>query len=404
MKTEKNDITAPSGQSGANLALRRKGVCATMGRMKAPASFLFSVLAASAALAQDASAPRFVEITGNRVNLRAAPKPDGEVLAQASIGDILPLHGEIADPWVAVGVPDKCDLWIRSDLVRGGEVRVDGARLRSGAGTQFTIVGSLPLGTPLEIRGTAGEWSRVAPPSLPGVSLYVTNAYVNAAEPKADKATAAESAESGGAASPVPPPPAQVAPTPSVDLSEPTEIDVSTSAGGSPQPPSQTTGDGRTAVSSPAPVPEAPPLRDEVTAAAPEAPPPPPKPVAPPPSTADRGHVTLPPPPPDRSVPVGPAKIQSSRLDASRIQASDGEYAGLLASAPAFGSHPTKFRLIRMDRHNTPETVCWVYGNTEQLNSLRGSAMTISGAVYWFKGCDIPVVFAQEILTSGKRR
>lgn len=357
-----------------------------MGRMKAKALLFVSILAASSALAQEPDKPQFVEITGDRVNLRAAPKPDGEVLAQASLGDLLPLHGDTGEPWVAVGVPEECDLWIRSDLVRGGEVRVDGARLRAGAGMQYSIVGALPVGTPLEVRGSVGDWSRVAPPALPFVSLYVTNAYVRAAT------SARAGGEQGGEemASPAPDaapaPEAVVAHPPVVDLSEPEET--------SEKP----------AAAEAQPVPEAPPLRDEVVPAAPEAPPPPPKPVAPPPPATDKGHVSLPPPQLDRSVPVGPAKIPSSRLDPARLQASDGEYAGLLASAPAFGSHPTKFRLVRYDRHNAAETVCWVYGNTEQLNSLRGSAMTVSGAVYWFKGSDIPVVFAQEILTSGKKR
>ena len=73
-----------------------------------------------------------------------------------------------------------------------------------------------------------------------------------------------------------------------------------------------------------------------------------------------------------------------------------------LARSPRFGSHPTKFRLVRFDEKNDPETVAYVHGNSAQLDSMKGSVLTVSGAVYWFKETALPTVFAQEILRSAR--
>ena len=366
-----------------------------MGRMKRP-SLLVAALFAAAILPSPATEspdapvapaqptenpsadkPVVVEITGDRVNLRAAPRLEAEVVGQASLGETFVLRGDPGEAWVAVAIPQRCDTWIRTDLARGGKVGVEGARLRAGAGIQYSIVGTLPLGTELDVRGSLGDWTKVAPPDLPTVAVYVTNAYVKVLE------EAPVAAPPPPAAAPIPPPP--LAPAPVVAPI--------------PPPPAPAP-DGQRAVRPDKPIPDAAPLRDEVPAAAPEAPPPP-RPVPPPPPASDKGRSDTLLSPRGESVPVGPAKIPSSRLRSDKMQASDGVFAGVLARAPAFGVSPTRFRLVRFDRHNAVETVCWVYGNSKQLEGLRDAPLTVSGAVYWFKGADLPVVFAQEILTGG---
>ncbi len=334
--------------------------------------------------------PVVVEITGDRVNLRAAPRLEAEVVGQAALGEKFVLRGDPEEAWVAVAIPHRCDTWIRSDLARGGKVGVEGARLRAGAGRQYSIVGTLPLGTELEVRGTMGDWSKVAPPDLPTVAVYVTNAYVKVISDATAKAATSETKapEAAGPASPETNEPGPALPAAAESTAATTATAAPAATAGTPAPPEDK------------PVPEAAPLRDEVPAVAPEAPPPP-RPAPPPPVASDKGRTTTVSAPRGDSVPVGPAKIQSSRLRADKMQASDGVYAGVLSRAPAFGVSPTRFRLVRFDRHNAVETVCWVYGNSKQLEGLRGSALTVSGAVYWFKGADLPVVFAQEILTGG---
>lgn len=306
-----------------------------------------------------------VAIVGNRVNLRAAAVGDSEVVGQVSDGETLPLHGAISDAWVGVGVPSRIDLWIYSPLLAGDRVNVNKAHVRAGAGLNYHSVGLLQKGDAVQIRGKAGDWTKIAPPAV--ATVYVTNAFVKAVVPKP-------------APTPAPKPVAKPAPAP-----EPAVAKVAAP------------------VAPPAPVAEpiaATPIKDRETVRAPEK------------AIASRGTVivneasekhrhavfeTK-----ESTVPVGPANIPANRLRTDRMQASDGAYFGTLAQTPVFGSHPTKYRLVSFDERSRPQTVCYVYGNARQLASLRGESMTVSGAVYWFLGCDLPVVFAQDILRGAK--
>lgn len=317
--------------------------------------------AALAAAAAGAAEPGRVSVTGDRVNLRAAAQGESEVVTQLKFGEELELHGSPADPWVAVAIPERCDVWIYTPLLQDDAVNVRTAHLRAGAGLNYTVVGDLQRGDRVKIRGKSGDWTRIAPPQIPAVSAYVTNAYVKVVLPKPAPAPAA----------PPQPAPAAVAP-----LVVPT----------APAPTA-------------APAAPAAPLRDDadVAARAPDAAVP--SAAAPGGIGSDKGR---PAPLPVADAKVGPAGIPASRLRTDVAQARPGDYAGTLARAPRFGSHPAKFRLVRFDAKGDPQTVAYVYGNTAQLDGLSGSFLTVSGAVYWFKGTALPTVFAEGILKAAK--
>ena len=149
-----------------------------------------------------------------------------------------------------------------------------------------------------------------------------------------------------------------------------------------------------------APAAPARPIRDAVPAARPAAPVPAQRDVLPAGAPEKGGRRTL--LPPDPSAKVGPAAIPASRLRADVPQAAAGAYAGTLARSPRFGEHPTRFRLVRFDAKNDAETVAYVYGNSAQLDAMVGTALTVNGAVYWFRETALPTVFAQEILRAAK--
>lgn len=305
-----------------------------------------------------------VAIVGNRVNLRAAAVGDSEVVGQVSEGETLPLHGALSDAWVGVGVPARLNLWIYSPLLSGDRVNVDKAHVRAGAGLNYHAVGMLRKGDRVEIRGKAGDWTKIAPPAV--ATVYVTNAFVKAVAPK-----------------PVP------APKPVAKPAEPAPVPAAATVAAPPAKPVPT--------AEPA---AAKPLRDRENPRAPES------------AIASRGttvvneagekhrHAIF--EEKGSAAPVGPAAIPANRLRSDKRQASDGAYFGTLAQTPVFGSHPTKYRLVAFDGNNKAQTVCYVYGNAQQLASLRGESMTVSGAVYWFLGCDLPVVYAQDILRGAK--
>ena len=72
--------------------------------------------------------------------------------------------------------------YIRSDYVSGGAdsktgyIKGNDVRLRSGAGTSYSILGTYNNGTPLTITGTSGDWTAV---TINGVKGYVNSAYVS---------------------------------------------------------------------------------------------------------------------------------------------------------------------------------------------------------------------------------
>lgn len=363
-----------------------------------------------------------VMVTGNRVNLRAAPHGHSEVVGQVSYDDRLTLHGAPTDVWVKVGIPPTCDVWIFSELLRNDLVIADKAQVRAGAGLNYHAVGQLVRGDRVEIRGTFKEWTKIAPPA--NCSVFITNLYVRVLTPE-------EAAQPGSATPAAPAIEAPAAPAASA---------VETSAAPAPAAPAAPAPEAAPVAETPAPAPvpeqpivyaydsvvpapkaETPPAASE-TAAVPQLEPtnavtsvatiPADTPETETASKMESSATATPAYPASLSSPtrrtllgnrasderIGPAKIPAARLRSQSEQAQPGVYSGTLASSPLFGSHPTKFRLVTKNRDNRETTVAYVYGNSGQLTSFLGETLTVSGAIYWFRDTELPTVFAQDIL------
>ena len=349
-----------------------------------------------------------VMVTADRVNLRAAPNGNSEVIGQVMYEERLTLKGDLSEPWVKVGIPERFHVWMYSKLIRNGKVAVNAALTRAGAGLNYSVVGEIERGTLLEERGTFGDWTKLAP--LPQCFAYITNGYVAAVSPGAPSA-APEARPAGPVVAPLPEKPAEVLPPPpaaeeakeksgrpddegEADLTLETEKE---EPAGVPEPvgipaenPAVETGPvapAPEAVDEPKPQPQPRPPRRTLfgDSRKPEAP------------EAVRGIVQQQQTEQDRT-PVGPGKIPAYRLRSKTEQALPGVYAGELSSTPLVGLHPTRFCLVSYDAGHRSKIVAYVYGNSRQLQSMKGETMTVSGAVYWFKETDLPTVFAQDIL------
>lgn len=377
-----------------------------------------------------------VMVTGNRVNLRAAPHGHSEVVGQVSYDDRLTLHGAPTDVWVKVGIPPTCDVWIFSELLRNDLVIADKAQVRAGAGLNYHAVGQLVRGDRVEIRGTFKEWTKIAPPA--NCSVFITNLYVRVLTPE-------EAAQPGSATPAAPAVEAPAAPAPAVPAAEApaAPAPVAPAAPAVPAAPAPEAAP-VAETPAPAPVPERPIVYaydSVVPAPKAETPPAAPAPPAasetaavpqPEPTNAVTSVATIPAATPETETAskmessatatpaypaslssptrrtllgnrasderIGPAKIPAARLRSQSEQAQPGVYSGTLASSPLFGSHPTKFRLVTKNRDNRETTVAYVYGNSGQLTSFLGETLTISGAIYWFRDTELPTVFAQDIL------
>lgn len=339
-------------------------------------------------------------VTADRVNLRAAPNGNAEVIGQVMYEERLELKGDLSEPWVKVGIPARFHVWMYSKLIRNGKVVVNSALTRAGAGLNYNVVGEIERGTLLEERGTFGDWTKLAP--LPQCFAYVTNCYVAAVSPDTPPAQQPAPVVAPTPAVPVaekpvplpPPPPAVEAEkekTERPDEDAEAELMLETEKEElvvAPEPVSIP------AVETPVPVAPVPEAVDE------------PKPRPPrrtllgdspktEPNRTSRGIVQQ--PDSDRT-PIGPGKIPAYRLRTKTEQALPGVYAGELASTPLIGMHPTRFCLVSYDAGHRSKIVAYVYGNSRQLQSMKGDTMAISGAVYWFKETELPTIFAQDIL------
>ena len=125
------------------------------------------------------SAPLELKVVGDRVNLRARPVFDAEVVGQVSSGDSLVAPEGIPEgaEWVKVRPPKTVDLWVFSALVNDGVVTADDTYVRCGPGQQYKPVGKVGKGYKIEPRGAStGDWLRIAP--VPTAELYISSAYV----------------------------------------------------------------------------------------------------------------------------------------------------------------------------------------------------------------------------------
>ena len=143
-----------------------------------------------------------VRVTADNVNLRAKPMLTAEVVAQARYNDQL-VAREIGAEWVEVLAPAAVDLWVSKEFVQQPQNTIGTQRVnvRAGPSINYNVVATLSLGDPVEPRGEEiQEWMKIAPP--PSAYLWISREFLeipagNAADAKkAEKS--AENAEKSG--------------------------------------------------------------------------------------------------------------------------------------------------------------------------------------------------------------
>lgn len=247
---------------------------------------------------------------GDRVNLRARPSLDAEVLGQVNDGDILTVRS-IQGDWVEVDVPPHVDLYVHRDFVRDGVIQAAKLNVRGGPGINYQVAGSVERGTPVESRGAVGEWIKIAPPA--GCSVWVSRNFVE-----------------------------RMAPAP-----------------GTPPP--------ETAV-----VPPAPPSAGEPPPLAPR--------VGTPPAA---GAAAQEPPPGYRLAPVeGQGRLVQRE--------------GRVKPVGFMFSRPTRYQLVQ-EQGGHADTVCFLYGNEQQLRSMENKVIQIRGREYWVQGVRHALVAIDQI-------
>lgn len=134
--------------------------------------------AAAGAFAGAALAQTPVRVTADNVNLRAKPQLAAEVVAQAAYDDRLVAY-EIGAEWVEVAAPPTVDLWVMKQYVQTPQNTIGANRvnLRAGPSINYNVVATLALGDQVEPRGEEmQDWLKVAPP--PSAHVWISREYV----------------------------------------------------------------------------------------------------------------------------------------------------------------------------------------------------------------------------------
>ena len=105
-----------------------------------------------------------VEVTGDRVSVRAAPELNAVLLTRATMDEQLVLCDNTNREWVGVLPPERVDCWVHSEFLEAGRVIPPRLNIRSGPSLNHTVVGVVRSGKELAIRGEIGGWVKIAPP------------------------------------------------------------------------------------------------------------------------------------------------------------------------------------------------------------------------------------------------
>ncbi|MFH1968751.1 MAG: SH3 domain-containing protein [Verrucomicrobiota bacterium] len=276
-----------------------------------------------------------VKVLKNNCNLRAKALVTSEVVGQVSVNDILAAKTMDQD-WVEIVPPASVDLWVLGDYVKDGAINCSQkVNVRAGAGINFNIVGQLPQGEKVVVRGTHAEWIKIAP--LPACSLWISRSLVSVV-----LLTEVEPARLDQAkAEPVKPAASQV---PAVAI----------------VPPSKPVPEAKPPILSPQPVPLLMP-------------------------TPAQDAVFFPPPGLDLVSATGQGRWR--------------EVEGILRAKDFIFRAPSDFRLVTSDGGDRNSvTICFVKGNQAQLKALMYRHLIISGREYWVKRQKYPVLVPERIV------
>ena len=149
-------------------------------------------------------------INGTSVRMRAGASTTSQILGTYNTGTAMTITGESGN-WYAVTY-NGVNGYVCKDYMTttqpaasttpaasgsAGAVKGNYVRLRSGAGTDYSILGTYNNGTPLTITGTSGSWYAV---TINGKSGYMSGTYVAVGATTAAAAPAAPAANNATAA------------------------------------------------------------------------------------------------------------------------------------------------------------------------------------------------------------
>jgi uncharacterized protein YraI len=114
-------------------------------------------------------------ITGNNVNVRGKAGYKGEVFTKLNNGDTVtvieqvilqkPKAGEPSQ-WAKIAIPTNAHVWVHSTYIDANKtVKPKKLNVRTGAGENYSIVGTIEQGTAVKEVSTKDSWIQIEPPA-----------------------------------------------------------------------------------------------------------------------------------------------------------------------------------------------------------------------------------------------
>jgi SH3-like domain-containing protein len=280
-------------------------------------------------------------VKADRVNLRARPGLNYEVVLQVNFGDVLTVAELEGEEWIGVAPPRNAHAWVHRDFVKDGKVAPARLNARSGPGINYSVMGRLGRGADIVPVEEFGDWIKIVAPE--NARLWVHRDYLESAAPPVAPATPATGPDAGWVTLPAGTPATAAAPqVVSITPAASGGLHISNQGGGA------------------MPYPEPDERGDDVDAA-------------------------LPYPPPE-GLELVPLSGQGQGVT----------YEGDLTRVKYLIGRPSRYELV-VERNGRPTTVCYVRGNRDQLSGFVGRRMRISGKAYWVQDLKFPVVVPDRI-------
>jgi len=311
--------------------------------------------ALSLAIVSIASAQVPIRVIGERVNMRAKPRLNAEVVIQAQYDDQLTAY-EIGEEWIEVVAPEAVNLWVSKKFVQSPQNTIGANRVnvRAGPSINYNIVDTLSLGDSVVPRGKEiQDWIQIAP--TPDSRIWIHRDFV---EILTEMPPAAEKAQTSANK--------RKKSVKKADFDEKSASKAKKSSRKRKKTPKQkaeaTEG-----------------VRDNLVAALPT-------PIVSPSTPAEEST--------ERTIPVPPpADLKLIPLEGQgRVIEIEGE----LRPAPLINEAPCRYRVVSWQR-NRWQILCHVYGRAAKLRSLQNKKVWIKGRQYWIRDAAAPVLVPDQI-------
>lgn len=123
--------------------------------------------------------PGMAEVAVSHLNVRGQAGLKGEVISHLSQGEAVTVLGQInldkhqtGEPaqWAKIVLPPGAHVWVSSQFIDGTDqmVKANKLNLRAGPGENYSVLGTITHGEPVNKIGSQGSWIQIEPP---------TNAY-----------------------------------------------------------------------------------------------------------------------------------------------------------------------------------------------------------------------------------